>query len=118
MNDTAQDMRKWQLIDKTVRNEGSTMYEETTNTYLAPARLKTCTTRHGTRYQIATISWPTSDEKFNVNAGEISCEDGEQIVNVKITTITSRSRGCTNGHARLIAVETEPGVWQDNALPS
>lgn len=117
MNDTIPDMRRWQLISRIENNQG--WDKEATNTYLAPARLKTRTGRvGGTRYQTITISWLTFDEKFPVNTGEIACEDCEKVVNVKIETVTSDSLGCINGFARLIAVETEPGVWRDNTLPS
>lgn len=118
MNDSAQDMRKWTLISTDVKNKGSLFAEETTNTYLVPARLMTCTTRHGLRYHRATVSSATFDKEFPIKtAQEITCEDGERIVNVKITTITSNSRGCVNGHARLIAVEIEPDVWYENLFP-
>ena len=117
MNETAQDMRKWTLIDTQVTNKGSSLYEETTKIWQAPARLTTRTTRRGNRYQQATISWQTSDEKFPVKtAEEITCEDGERIVNVRITTVTSSHRGCNDGNPRLIEVEVEPGTWRTNLL--
>lgn len=118
MNDTAQDMRKWQLVDKTTRDAGRPLYEETTNTYIAPALLRTRTSYSGNRLQRATISWQTYDEVFLIKTDEeVTCEDGERVVNVKVTTITSDYRGCINGHPRLIAVEVEPGTWHANLRP-
>lgn len=117
MNDTAQDMRKWTLVDTEVRNEGSPLYEETTKLWQVPARLTTRTTRRGNRHQTATISWQTHDERYPIKTvEEITCEDGERVVNVKVTTITSGHRGCIDGHPRLIEVEVEPGVWHVNLL--
>lgn len=61
-----------------------------------------------------TISWATRDEAFVVRpADDLVYNDGDQIL-VLVSTETSTSRGCYNGHPRVEAVKVSPTSWYQN----
>ena len=95
---------------------------ERTTLYMVPARLRRKSSLAGGNHELLTakVSWVTFEEPFGIRLKDgdaMSFEDGDVIL-VLISTETSTSRGCTNGHAQLLATQIAPGVWaEQHPLP-
>lgn len=103
------DPKDWTTVGVTDHPTGSLVSTdiERTNLYMTPAIL-----RRRPRGRVSvTISWQTDDERFVVSPkDDVAYQDGDQTL-VLVSTVTSSQRGCHNGHARIVAIQTSPGKW-------